>query len=90
VQAGGDQFVLGPVVLVDGDLGDRCFRRHLIDADGPDPLTVEEPGRGVENPDVRAGLGCPVFIGTGSHGDLQGRRPVDSDGDGFVSLGALY
>lgn len=70
VQGGGEQFALGAVVAVDGDLGDRCFRHHLIDAEGSDPLAVEE--------------------GLARTGDLQGRRLVDSSGDGFVILGALH
>ena len=89
VQARGEQLVFGPVVLVDGDLGDRRGSRHFVDADRPDPFAVEEPGRGVEDPGVGGGLWLPVLVGASVHRCLLGWRAVDRR-DGFVRLGILY
>jgi hypothetical protein len=73
VQARRHQLILGPEVLVDRDLGDRRLGRHLIHADRPYALPVEEPGGGVENPGVGCGLRLPVLVGASLHGDLRGR-----------------
>src|SRR5205809_5045101 len=86
VQARGEQLVFGPVVLVDGDLGDRRCGSDLVDADCPYPPAVKEPGCGVEVPGVRGGLWLPVLVGASVHRCLLGWRAVDRRG-GFVRLG---
>jgi len=49
-QVGGDQLVLGRVVVVEGALADAGLLGHRVDADRADPLRIEQLVRGREDP----------------------------------------
>lgn len=49
-QVGGDQVVLGGVVLVERPLADVGRGGDGVDADGADPLAVEQPVGGRQDP----------------------------------------